>query len=254
MDADLIELLSGLIPDAFRDDPIPVPPPVHPELRQLADERRRDELIAGVGTADSGLSIPEPPFEPTANFRLPDDPDPGLADRIAQGGFEAIAWYVSFHQNRQYWGIYFDLQALASFAVRVFGSLRGSLSDADLLRLTFWTVLNHELFHYRVDAAATLLELGALRPFYLPYRQAHPDLGSEGCRLEEALANAYAWRRARSALGRPVSGSRATGLLFRASTPASRLSWSWVHVLSLIELWLPQLEAEMSGGPPGYRD
>ncbi len=247
MDEEVISLLARLVPEAFRDAPVPVPPTVRPELGPLADPRRRVEFIRAVWTAETDF------FEATDDLRLSADVDPGLATRIAEGGFEAIAWYVSFHQSPEYWGIYFDIAALQAFALRVFGSLRGQISDAQALGLAFRAVLGHELFHYRVDAAAAAMELAGLRPFYLPYRQRHPDLSSPGCQVEEALANAHARLRFSNLL--PARPRRALIIIRsdevmvegrRIRRPGSTGSPG--------DEWLRLLEREMSSEPPGYRD
>ncbi len=155
-------------------------------------------------------------------------------DLLRSGGFEAIAWYQAFHNYvDESWGIYFDAARL-DVAVKDFGyDLRRYSSQPHELsaRLFMRLATAHELFHARVEFAATWLELDARRKRYLPYNKAV----YQACRLtenwlEEALAN---WCARRWFL------EAAPDWKFRG------LIWDVAGVERVIEDWL-----DLS--PPGY--
>jgi hypothetical protein len=208
------------ISEISRVDPA-VPPP---EFWASGVEAR----LVGVWMADLDGVIPEDPWVCPKELRfLPDRPDPWRVPWIAIDGeriVKIVAFYWSFRYDC-YWGIYVDVDALQDFAIQMFGGLRGQFTDCDLLRLALGKVFQHELFHYRTDMAAALMEFIAQSPVYLPYRNTPRN-------LEEALANAYAWHRLRSV--RPNRHG--------SSLPAP------------VRAWLPYLEQGMNNQPSGYRD
>lgn len=113
-------------------------------------------------------------------------------------GFEAIAWFQPYHVwTEETWGIYFDAQKLDDLAYSFLedfkdNRLRGSHSLAAFLALGL--TYAHELFHAKVEAALSWLELNALKPRHLRYKQRVYDTLSETpAWLEEALANWSAW-------------------------------------------------------------
>lgn len=113
-------------------------------------------------------------------------------------GFEAIAWFQPYHAySEEVWGIYFDARKLDELALSLWDDFRahrvhGSQSDA--ARLAFGLTYAHELFHARVEAALSWLEVNALQPRYLRYKQRVYDTLRETPEwLEEALANWTSW-------------------------------------------------------------
>jgi hypothetical protein len=108
-------------------------------------------------------------------------------------GIAAIACYVSFHVSRPRWGIWIHSGRLASFARS--SLLSTGLSSQEQKRAATEFVIDHELFHYWVDVAASKLEFSHRVPVYLPYLRMHSDLSSAVCQREEALANRRAWGR-----------------------------------------------------------
>lgn len=82
------------------------------------------------------------------------------SNAIDLAGFEAIAWYVSFHVSKYGWGIYVAEDVLETYARRAFGGFT-ALSDREKLALGLQTVLDHELFHYWTDVACAQLEFAA---------------------------------------------------------------------------------------------
>ena len=125
--------------------------------------------------------------------------------RCEQGrrGFEAVAWYQAYHiWSEETWGIYLDAPKLDDLAYSIYEDLR----DARLFAshnvaafLAFGLTYAHELFHARVEAAASWLELNALQARYLRYsRGVYEKLRETSDWLEEALANWSSWEWSKS--------------------------------------------------------
>ena len=121
-----------------------------------------------------------------------------LQGDLKESGFEAIAWYQSHHVwADEIWGIYIDAAKLDDFAHSIFEELkfgRGYVPFQLAAFLGFGLILEHELFHARVDAAASWLELTALKPRYRRYgSQVYDALRGTSDWFEEALANWSSW-------------------------------------------------------------
>ena len=137
------------------------------------------------------------------DFQLDDADFRGRVDEVrrslSENGFEALAWYQAYHYwNEDSWGIYFDSKKLDDFALSIFEDLRASDVKGNLQKisavLAIGLLYSHEMFHAKVEAAASWSELGAGRSQYLPYTKTiyATLVGADGC-LEEALANWSAW-------------------------------------------------------------
>lgn len=118
-------------------------------------------------------------------------------DSQAQG-FEAIAWFQPYHSySEKTWGIYFDARKLDDLALSLwddFKSQRVHGSQSDAARLAFGLTYAHELFHARVEAALSWLEVNVLLPRHLRYKQrVYDSLRETPDWLEEGLANWWAW-------------------------------------------------------------
>ncbi len=114
-------------------------------------------------------------------------------------GFEAIAWYQSHHLfTEEWWGIFFDAEKLDDAVCSLSDDLRRAgftrATDALASKLMFGMVYEHEMFHARVDAASTWLELNASQARFRRYNQNayQPTFETVDC-LEEALANFWGW-------------------------------------------------------------
>lgn len=114
-------------------------------------------------------------------------------------GFEAIAWYQSHHSySEEWWGIFFSAEMLDDAVCSLSDDLRraGFTSSTDALasRLVVGLVYEHEMFHARVDAASTWLELNANQARFRRYSENayRPTFETADC-LEEALANFWGW-------------------------------------------------------------
>lgn len=113
-------------------------------------------------------------------------------------GYEAIAWFQPYHVwTEETWGIYFDAQKLDDFAYSFLDEFRlQSVRSSHGLAafLAFGLTYAHELFHARVEAALSWLEINALQPKHRRYKQrVYDSLRETPDWLEEALANWSAW-------------------------------------------------------------
>ena len=114
-------------------------------------------------------------------------------------GFEAIAWYQSHHSfTEDWWGIYLDAERVDDAVCSLSDDLRRAgitrASDALASKLVVGMVYEHEMFHARVDAASTWLELNTNHSRYRRYNQNayQPTFETVDC-LEEGLANFWGW-------------------------------------------------------------
>jgi hypothetical protein len=113
-------------------------------------------------------------------------------------GFEAIAWFQPYHVwSEESWGIYFDARKLDDLALSFLDDfkthrIQGSHSLAAFL--AFGLTYTHELFHARVEAALSWMEINAQQPCHLRYKKnVYQALRETPEWLEEALANWSAW-------------------------------------------------------------
>lgn len=114
-------------------------------------------------------------------------------------GFEAIAWFQPYHVwTEETWGIYFDARKLDDLALSFlddFKSARVHGSHSLAALLAFGLTYAHEMFHARVEAALSWLEINAQQPRHLRYKErVYQALRETPDWLEEALANWSAWR------------------------------------------------------------
>lgn len=150
-------------------------------------------------------------------------------------GFEAVAWYQAHHQwTDETWGIYFDAHKLDVLAYSLrhdFASQGVHVPAGFAAFLAFSLTYAHELFHARVEAALSWLEVTAMEPRHLRYsRDVYDALRETPAWLEEALANWTAWLWFKSdGIQSLVGTSREPG--------AARV-----------------VEAVLDLSPPGYRD
>jgi hypothetical protein len=206
--------------------------PVRPEFGGTL-EMMRDSVVNGASPEDFLRSLDD--------FRA-DRPDAGeraqrIRQEIATTGFEALAWYQPHHKwSEGSWGIYFDAAKLDDFAHNIYQDIkrfRASRPHHVAAFLAFGLTLAHELFHARVEAAASWLELTALQPRYLRYNQNVYEVlrGTSGW-LEEALANWSAWH-------------------WFCSDPVQQALASY---LTIDERLNATIENTLDLSPPGYKD
>lgn len=170
-----------------------VPPRFDTSIDSSAQE---NEGVLGVDSDENEwLEVLEEIILDDRDFRV--SVDRSLAERQAMG-FEAIAWYQPFHKfTEETWGIYIDAQRLDEFALALLDDFRAHriyASPAVAAQLAFGLVYVHELFHARVEASLSWMEINALQPRHLRYnRRVYQALRETPEWLEEALANWASW-------------------------------------------------------------
>lgn len=125
-----------------------------------------------------------------------------LQDEVDEHGIEALAWYRPFHISPQKeWGITITDRGVWYLAKNVMSQKYDAPYTMeqihDCFQLAYEFLYYHELFHFKVEYAATILELnspdGPVK-IYAPFWEDgfyHP--GPNNCSpLEEAMANEYA--------------------------------------------------------------
>jgi hypothetical protein len=161
----------------------------------------------------------------------------GLDTERTEVGFDAIAWYQPHHQwTNETWGIYFEapkLDVLAYSLHQDFMSRGVRVSQGFAAFLAFNLTYTHEIFHARVEAALSWLELTAMQPRHLRYGSGvYNALRETPEWLEEALANWAAWQ-------------------WFKSDAVQNLVERWTSIQSRTERII---EATLDLSPPGYRD
>jgi hypothetical protein len=161
----------------------------------------------------------------------------GLDAERTEVGFDAIAWYQPHHEwTKGTWGIYFDARKLDVLAYSLhqdFISQGVRVSQGFAAFLAFNLTYAHEMFHARVEAALSWLELTAMQPRHLRYGSGVYDALRETPEwLEEALANWTAWQ------------------WFKSDDVQSLVAQRTSHRSGVDRI----VEAALDLSPPGYRD
>lgn len=198
-------------------------------------------------SSDSAVGLTHGDRDPSENMQELSDirldlPD---ADRQREGldaertevGFDAIAWYQPHHQwTNGTWGIYFDARKLDVLALSLhqdFMSRGVRVPQGFAAFLAFNLTYTHEMFHARVEATLSWLELTAMQPRHLRYGSGVYDALRETPEwLEEALANWTAWQ------------------WFKSDVVQSLVA-RWTSRQSGVDRIV---EAALDLSPPGYRD
>ncbi|SOE81028.1 hypothetical protein SAMN05446927_4283 [Caballeronia arationis] len=121
-----------------------------------------------------------------------------IKKEIKQQGFDAIAWFQPYHiWSEDTWGIYVDARKLDDLALSLLHDLRQNgvvASDGIAAFIALGLTYSHELFHARVEAASSWLELTSRQPRHLRYnKDVYDTLRETDGWLEEALANWTSW-------------------------------------------------------------
>ena len=136
---------------------------------------------------------------------------------VSEEGFEAFAWYTTFHYTQRHWGISIREDGLRILTNLFFGLSRGrnptitqqALSGSnisaeypfdgepissrrDAAKLALEVLLRHEWMHYQVEVFATYLEDLYDTALYTQYMEDayQANFAGEDC-IEESVANAY---------------------------------------------------------------
>jgi hypothetical protein len=224
--------LQARLPGAFKR------PLSHGIARPEFDSTDLSDVANGLTHGDRD---PTETMQELSDLRL-DLPD---ADRHCEGldtertelGFDAIAWYQPHHHwTSETWGIYFDAHKLDVFAYSLhqdFTSRRVRVSQGLAAFLAFNLTYAHEMFHARVEAALSWLELTAMQPRHMRYDSGvYHALRKTPEWLEEGLANWTAWQWFKSDMVQSLVGRWTSH-----QSGADRV-----------------VEAALDLSPPGYRD
>ena len=169
---DVIREAIQQLPAAFESQS-DVPPAYHITLLPPAEVERGDEATADIELA--------------RNETIAD-----LERANSEAGFEAFAFYISFHNCTEdgKWGIFYYDDAIRALAIKISRDL-GITDDKRCRRLAVEIIRKHELFHFRFDLFALQQELTLKRPLYNKYQRNvyRKVLFTKDC-YEESLANA----------------------------------------------------------------
>lgn len=169
-----IEALRNRLPEAFAseatdDDRPPYIGPQEDEPQKIWEPQN-----SSVHPVDALIWVAE------SEESLDGDIYSHIDGRLMENGTDLLAWYRSFHSDHEKWGIY-----IRELGVDYLSGRLGMRRELALRAL--WA---HEYFHFLTDVAATSLEVATGRSIYLPYLQRGHRVWA-GCRLDEALANAF---------------------------------------------------------------
>ena len=106
---------------------------------------------------------------------------------VSEKGIDALAWYVSFHNSEEEWGIYIPMISVHYLVNRLFE--KEKISDSRKFNLAFDLLLHHERFHFLADYAQTQTELLLGVPCRYLLKNQFPK--GKYLEIEEALANAF---------------------------------------------------------------
>lgn len=163
----------------FPSDPVPSWPEVDEDefpARSVQSESRRDDDTSDISATD-------------------DSENTAISEAVTNQGLDALAFYKSFRYRhlKPYagkWGIFYFDAALAFVARLQRAYLPNGASISSTFALKF--IQQHEQHHFRIDVLALMIEPTLKTHLYLPYRHAY-TLCQSHC-VEEALANAAAWK------------------------------------------------------------
>ena len=164
------ELEEALMEDA---------PPTEASREDRAEDLGFEATEAAVGTA---IAFPGSPQGTSGEYY----PSP-----------DTIAFYLPFHYfYPDLWGVYIVTERMRQLRKLLIILSEYALSTSEAHRATRFFLYYHEAFHHNVESFATRLEVTHRQAVYRTGVQKVFDdtLGTDDC-LEEALANAYAFRR-----------------------------------------------------------
>lgn len=196
--------------------------PAYPEIRAAASRRLPRAFLSpplfavdppeidGELMVAMSKKLTPVPFDPSSvdwlnnedfsfGFDFPRDVAREAKGRLQKFGFECIGWYQPHHiYSEETWGIYIDAPRLDKTACSIAEDLRTDgmrrPTNALAAKLALMLVYQHELFHAKVEAALTWVELQSLQPKFRRYQtQVYNALKGTDDHLEEALANFSAW-------------------------------------------------------------
>lgn len=173
----------------------------HPPALQLPTSN--EQVTSGFAPWEpSGVAAPRAELRirvPEELARDRDEVSRRTKELIAQHGVEAVGWYSPWHRYEEdVWGVYLHAEQLEQLCFTAwldagrYENVPYELAAALVVR----KVYDHEMFHARMEVAATFAEMTAGAPKLLQYQDAvyRKHYGTSDC-LEEALANYSAHRK-----------------------------------------------------------
>ncbi len=143
---------------------------------------------------------------------------------------EILAWYVSFHENFNLWGIYLSRKGIYSLANSLIstGATKGKAVSLAKLFL-----IRHEQAHFQTDLGITSIELAQSRPIYLHARHKTARQNPPWNLKEEGLSNSLARRSLKSDRDKIENflNSSPSGYCDWAMYKASQDSSNWQEVI-----------------------
>jgi hypothetical protein len=137
----------------------------------------------------------------------------GRSSGQSGSGIEALAWYVSFHNNQRDWGIYIPLSSLALLDELYFDNL--SIERDKRIQLGWSALLAHEQLHFAIDHACAWFELMLRAPIRRefvarlnskpPVSIAEAEVSETYLEVEETAANAHMIRYIRRTQPRQIA-------------------------------------------------
>jgi len=199
------------MPIQIFNEVLPMLPPFNPdELDINLADYPFDEHELGAEIFESGRLIPMPSDAES-------DPEPidlgeeeigATEGGIRVGGIEILAFYKSYrHINnapfRGDWGIFYVNRGVQHIAQMLAFEFPGA---TNLRKIALDFLWSHELYHAKFDVGLLGFEAFTKKHLYLPQKYAFRYAKSQ--QPEEALANSYAWKYAKS-IDLNISNSRA---------------------------------------------
>jgi predicted RNA binding protein YcfA (HicA-like mRNA interferase family) len=172
------------MPPGWEDDWIIVPLDKPESSNEVPDI---DEFLQAPMGANDRTTIPD------FGGGFPGAPQPQSESRYPSP--DVWAFYLPFHYYKEWWGVYLLIEGVSEFTDVLQGLSKGALSRVDARFAARVFLYGHEAFHHIVETFATRLEVTHRKPLYVsPFERLYREsLGTDDC-LEEALANAHAYR------------------------------------------------------------
>jgi hypothetical protein len=133
---------------------------------------------------------------------------------------DTLAYYLPYHFYSSRWGIYLKASGILHVASLLKDALF-SVGDEDVLQLAQRILFEHEFFHFIAETACARAEVVAKMRLYDVYYP-HPF----GAPHEEALANAYSFRKA--LVGQPASVKKIFAAWMEGQGPGYRDYARWL--------------------------
>jgi hypothetical protein len=180
-----------------------------------------------------------------------------VADNVS---LDVLAWYVSFHENSNLWGVYLSRKGIYSLANSL---ILSGVNKSDAISLAKRFLIRHEAAHFQTDIGITTIELAQNKPIYLHARhelgKQHPSWNLE----EEGLANSLGRRSLNSERAKldEVLNNSPAGYRDWEKHRAAKDTQSWITVIgglispiSAIPNYILAAEASKKIAPKYFKD